>query len=256
MDWIIGGTKDSRDFIENILKLKKNIIVTTISEYGKKLLEKYEINVIVKSMKKEEMQEFIEKNKIKRIFDFSHPYAVNVSKNAIEIAKINYIEYFRFNRKTYNYKECIEFNEIEKLVRFTSTLEGNILNTLGSNSVEKFENLKNLENIYFRILPTKLSIEKVENIGVLPKKIIGIQGPFTKEFNSFIYKNYSIKYLITKESGDIGGEKEKIETALENKIEVLVLTKPIINYPWGTDDMEIILEKFKENIGDENEKTF
>ena len=39
MDWIIGGTKDSRDFIESILKQNKNnIIVTTATPYGKKLL--------------------------------------------------------------------------------------------------------------------------------------------------------------------------------------------------------------------------
>ncbi|MFK4785276.1 precorrin-6A reductase [Fusobacterium sp. MFO224] len=250
MDWVIGGTKDSRNFIENILELKENIIVTTISEYGKKLLEKYEVNVIVKSMEKVEMLKFIEKNKIKRIFDFTHPYAVNVSKNAMEISGIKGIEYFRFNRKTYNYKECIKFNKIEELTEFISDINENILNTLGSNSIEKFKNLKNLKNIYFRVLPTKISIEKVEKIGVLAKNILGIQGPFTKEFNSSIYKNYNIKYLITKESGDIGGEKEKIEAALENKVKVIVLKKPFIDYLWETDSMEIILGKFKEGMGD------
>ena len=135
MDWVIGGTKDSRNFIENILELKENIIVTTISEYGKKLLEKYEVNVIVKSMEKIEVLKFIEKNKIKRIFDFTHPYAVNVSKNAMEISGIKGIEYFRFNRKTYNYKECIKFNKIEELTEFKSVINEKILNTLGNNNI-------------------------------------------------------------------------------------------------------------------------
>ena len=57
MDWIIGGTKDSRDFIESILKQNKNnIIVTTATPYGKKLLEEYPIDVLVKPMDIDEMR--------------------------------------------------------------------------------------------------------------------------------------------------------------------------------------------------------
>ena len=42
MDWIIGGTKDSRDFVEKIKILgadTKEIVISTVSEYGKKLAE-------------------------------------------------------------------------------------------------------------------------------------------------------------------------------------------------------------------------
>lgn len=250
MDWIIGGTKDSRNFLENIIEFKENIIVTTTSEYGKKLLSEYNLNVIVKAMEESEMVDFIEKNNIKRIFDFSHPYAINVSKNAMKVSEYKDIKYYRFNRKTYEYNDCIEFDKLEELVKFISNLNGNILSTLGSNSIKKFNNLKNLKNIFFRVLPTKNAIEKVEHIGILAKNIIGIQGPFTEEFNVAIYKNYNILYLITKESGDIGGEKEKIESALKNNVKVIILKKPLLNYSWETDDLKIILEKFKENIGE------
>ena len=42
MDWVIGGTKDSRDFIKLLSEKNinlKNIILTTVSDYGKKLAE-------------------------------------------------------------------------------------------------------------------------------------------------------------------------------------------------------------------------
>jgi len=250
MDWIIGGTKDSRCFLKSLIEFRENILVTTISEYGKKLLDEYNLKVIVKAMEENEMLEFVETHNVKRIFDFTHPYAINVSKNAMKVSKYKNIEYYRFNRKTYEYDNCIEFNRIEELVEFVSNLNGNILSTLGSNSVKKFENLKNLKSIYFRVLPTVNAIQKVENIGVLAKNIIGIQGPFTKDFNCAIYKDYNIKYLITKESGDIGGEKEKIESALKNNIKVVILKKPLLNYSWETDDLKVILKKFKENIGE------
>ena len=38
--WIIGGTKDSRNILDEILKMKdKKIIISTATEYGGKLLE-------------------------------------------------------------------------------------------------------------------------------------------------------------------------------------------------------------------------
>ena len=39
MIWVIGGTKDSRDFLEKFVKYSDNIIVSTETEYGAKLIE-------------------------------------------------------------------------------------------------------------------------------------------------------------------------------------------------------------------------
>ena len=39
MIWVIGGTKDSRDFLEKFVKYDKDIIVSTATEYGAKLIE-------------------------------------------------------------------------------------------------------------------------------------------------------------------------------------------------------------------------
>ena len=39
MIWVIGGTKDSRDFLEKFVKYNDDIIVSTATEYGAKLIE-------------------------------------------------------------------------------------------------------------------------------------------------------------------------------------------------------------------------
>ena len=128
MDWIIGGTKDSRDFIESILKQNKNnIIVTTATPYGKKLLEEYPIDVIVKPMDIDDMRDFIKKYSIKRIFDFSHPYAQEVSKNAMDISKGVNILYYRFERKNLensfsDNKNIFYFTDIFEITDFISNL--------------------------------------------------------------------------------------------------------------------------------------
>ena len=58
-----------------------------------------------------------------------------------------------------------------------------------------------------------------------------MQGPFSKEMNLAMIHEYKIQYLITKRSGDTGGEKEKREAADESGVEVWYLERPQICYP-------------------------
>jgi len=47
-------------------------------------------------------------------------------------------------------------------------------------------------NLFIRILPTAASIQNAEKLEYLPKNIIAMQGPFSKEMNVAILKNYKI----------------------------------------------------------------
>ena len=122
MDWIIGGTKDSRDFIKLLSEKNinlKNIILTTVSDYGKKLAEESGAAVKSGAMNKDEMKIFVSQYNIERIFDFSHPYALEVSKNAMETARDTGKKYFRFERKNLE-NDCISFEKTDEQTVFMS----------------------------------------------------------------------------------------------------------------------------------------
>ena len=57
---------------------------------------------------------------------------------------------------------------------------------------------------------------------------------------------YGAQLVLTKESGDIGGFKEKIEAALELEIPVIVLARPQINYPVMVHSSEEVVEYIRE----------
>ena len=232
MIWVIGGTKDSRDFIESF-PFKKDLIVTTATEYGGKLLEEIEdIKVFCKRLSLEEMGIFIEENNIEKIIDLSHPYAEEVSRNAIESSKINNIKYVRFERENLVSEDgVVEFSELDFMIKYLESLEGNILVTLGSNNLHRFENIKNKINMYFRILPKWEMIKKAEDLGILPKNIIAMQGPFSKELNVAMMRQLNIKYIVSKKGGNTGGEREKIESAKEVGAISIMLSRPNIEYP-------------------------
>lgn len=233
MIWIIGGTKDSRVFLEKFASADKNIVVSTATEYGGKLLEGLPVKVVSERLPLELMREFVEKNSIKTIVDISHPYAFEVSKNAMKVAEEFSIAYYRFEREEIHIipNRFSEFQNINDLLEYCDKLEGNILVTLGSNNIEHFSKLKNLEKFYFRILPKWDMVKKCEDNGILPKNIIAMQGPFSLNMNKAMIEQLNIKYLVTKKGGVTGGEREKIDACNEKGIEVILLEKPEIQYP-------------------------
>ena len=95
MIWIIGGTKDSREIFEKLVEdTDRDILVSTATEYGGKLLEEYirknkdgkrKLKVISERLNEEQMEKLIQKESINLIVDASHPYAVNVSSSAIKV---------------------------------------------------------------------------------------------------------------------------------------------------------------------------
>ena len=233
MIWVIGGTKDSRVFLEKFASADKNIIVSTATEYGGKLLEGLPVKVVSERLPLELMRGFVEKNSIKTIVDISHPYAFEVSKNAMKVAEEFSIAYYRFEREEIHIipDRFSEFQNINDLLEYCDKLDGNILVTLGSNNIEHFSKLKNLEKFYFRILPKWDMVKRCEDNGILPKNIIAMQGPFSLNMNKAMIEQLNIKYLVTKKGGVTGGEREKIDACNEKGIEVILLDKPQIQYP-------------------------
>lgn len=247
MIWVIGGTKDSRDFLEKFASADKNIIVSTATEYGGKLLEGLPVKVISEKLPLETMRVFIEKNSIDIIVDMSHPYAFEVSKNAMRAAEEFSIPYYRFEREEIHIipDRFSEFENIDDLVKYCDGLEGNILVTLGSNNIERFAEVKELKKFYFRILPKWDMVKKCEDNGILPKNIIAMQGPFSLNMNKAMIEQLNIKYLVTKKGGDTGGEKEKTDACNEKGIEVILLDKPKIQYPNCYNNIDELIKNIK-----------
>ena len=244
MIWVIGGTKDSRDFLEKFIKYDNDIVVSTATEYGAKLIENLPIKISSEKMDKEAMLKFVDDNKITKVIDISHPYAFEVSKNAMKVAEEKNIKYFRFEREEVNIlpKKYKKFEDIESLIKYIENLKGNILVTLGSNNVPLFRSLKNLSNIYFRILPRWDMVKKCEDNNILPKNIIAMQGPFTENMNIAMMEQFNIKYLITKKTGDTGGEREKVSACDKLDVEIIYLEKKEIIYKNCYKDIDILIK--------------
>lgn len=233
MIWIVGGTSDTKVLLEKLSKKInfQNIIVSVTTEYGKKLLENFNVEIIQKILDKNEILDFLKFNNINTIIDTSHPYAENVSKNILEVIESYEIKYFRYEREITENSFDKEFENLNHMISYiNSNLKNkNILSTLGSKALEELINIQN-NNVYVRILPTTKSIENAEKRGFLPNQIIAIQGPFSESLEKEFLNFYKIDYILTKDSGDVGGTDKKISACQKLGVKILALSRPKVNY--------------------------
>lgn len=229
MKLVFAGTKIGRQYVQQLLECGEKVVVSTATEYGASLYEPHE-NLIVnsKKMNYEEMLAFIQDKNIDEIIDTTHPYAVQVTKNMIKCAKNLNIPYRAIERDSFIEKRGVNeltlANSYEEACNLLIEKEGNILLAIGSNNIEAFQKIPK-NRIYIRVLPTSKVLEKCESLGFTPKNIIAIQGPFSYEMNRAIFQDHQIQYMVTKDSGTSGGVEEKVQSALDMGVEVIMIPR-------------------------------
>lgn len=244
---VLGGTSDSIKICELINKkgFCNRYILSVTTEYGKDLADGIAKKIHLGKMSEEDMDKFIMENKVSFIIDATHPYATEVSKNAIKAAETTDTGYIRYERKSLleeiDYKGCRFADSIDEMCEMAKN-NGykRILIGTGSKNLAKYrENLPEIE-LFPRVLPTSEVIIECEKLGFNADNIIAMKGPFSKDMNVEMIKHYDIDLMLTKESGAAGGFLEKIDACEECGIDVIVLKRQRMDYPNQTSDLKDI----------------
>ena len=225
--WIIAGTSEGRKLIKYFADKDVQLLVSVATEYGAQLIEP-QANVIVKAVRMDcaAMEAFIVLNKPCMVIDATHPFATIVTDTIKKACAITEVKYFRLLRSAGDTSGCIEVNDYEEAAEFLSHVDGNIFLTTGSKTLDIFTQVPNYqERITLRILPMISSLEKATNLGYAPSKIICMQGPFSKELNAIMFKESKSKYIVTKDSGDVGGFPEKKAAAIDSGAQLVVIKR-------------------------------
>lgn len=241
---VLGGTSDSTRICNLLNEMNKEYIVSVTTQYGADLASKVAKNIVIKRMNMEYMINFINENNIDLIIDSTHPYAIEVSKNAIEVTGILNINYIRYERKSLledlDYDKVIKVKNTEEAYKQANKIGKNIFLGTGSKTIKEFtDNLKN-KNIIARVLPTSEVITMCEEVGLNADNIIAMKGPFSESINKEMYKQYNVDLVITKESGIEGGFLEKVNAAKSLSIPVIVIVREKLNYPNIVNDIKNI----------------
>lgn len=223
--WLIGGTSEGRALIKAMANLPVQLFVSVATDYGAELIEDQEnLTVLAERMDLEKMRQFLQKHQPACVIDATHPYAAIVTATVQEACALENTKYLRLLRPVGEAGDYITAKDFSEAVELLNNLEGNIFLTTGSKNLKDFTAVKNYkERIALRVLPMESSLKSALELGYKPANIVCMQGPFSKELNIATLRKYASDFMVTKDSGEVGGFAEKVAAAKEAGAKLIVI---------------------------------
>ena len=222
---LFGGTGEGRALAEWRVEQRIPHTVCVATEYGETLLPAG-AEARVGRMDRGEMEALMRAGGFSLAVDATHPYAVEVTENIQAAAEAAGLPRLRLLRQSGGGDGCLRAPDMAAAAELLKTLPGNVLLTTGSKELHHFAVPGLAERCCPRVLPMADSLERCLALGFPPKNIICMQGPFSKELNAALLRQYRIKTLVTKDTGGCGGFREKVEAAKEAGCALLVVERP------------------------------
>lgn len=221
---IFSGTTEGRLLSHLLAEKGADVTVCVATEYGcEEQGEAPGITVLTGRKTVEEMVELARGSDL--CVDATHPYAVEVTKSVRRACDAAGVPCRRLLRDRSADTDALVVDSAEAAAQLLADREGNILLATGMKELPAFAGIAPAR-LYPRVLPTGDSIAACEAAGIPHRNIIAMQGPFSRELNEALIRQFRIAYLVTKDGGKAGGFQEKVQAAENTGIELVLIRRP------------------------------
>jgi precorrin-6A/cobalt-precorrin-6A reductase len=165
------------------------------------------------------LAQYIRDESIDLLLDATHPYAAQISHNAVNAARLSGIPCWALRRPAWVPQPRDDWREVGDWAELISALQPfkRPLFTLGREPLEHLDEIPVHQFWTLRALDQYPGNERCE--------VIGARGPFLLDDERALFARYNIDVLISKNSGSSATE-PKLEVARERGVPVLVLKRP------------------------------
>ena len=213
---VFAGTEEGRKLFEYLYVCGVPVDLSVATEYGREMIEHGRHRVLVNRLDEQEMRELFQHNGYTLVIDATHPYATEVTENIQTSCYATGIPYLRVLRQSISEEGVVLCSDLSEAVNILSAGEGNILSAIGSKELAALTKIPSYQTrVFARMLPVPEALQTALSLGFPVKNLICMQGPFSKETNTALLRQFNCRYLLTKNSGTIGGVREKITAAKE-----------------------------------------
>ncbi|MBK3479172.1 cobalt-precorrin-6A reductase [Pseudomonas sp. MF6751] len=169
----------------------------------------------------EGLAQFVRNERISLILDATHPYAVQISRNAAEAARACGVPCWALRRPAWQPQPGDDWREVADWAELVEALKPfkRPLFTLGREPLQHLDEIPAEQFWTLRALDVYPGNERCE--------VIGARGPFLIEDERTLFEERRIDVLISKNSGSTATE-PKLEVARERGVPVLVLKRPVL----------------------------
>ena len=247
--WVFSGTSDGNALAAQLARGQdKNVVVSAASDHGGDMARQDCPGVSVWSGRQgvEARRRVLTHKHARLLLDATHPYASGMSEQLIGLSKELGIPYLRYERQSeYQPQDGELCASMEQAAARAAELGGRIFLATGSKDLATFMATPGAADKQWFVRQTAEPelIERALALGIPRERICAMQGPFSAEFNTALWRDWRIDCVVTKDSGGAGGYQAKVAAAKALGIPLLVVARPRVEYPALVDDIAGVLRE-------------
>ena len=233
---MFGGTSEGRELAKALSERGIPVLMCVATEYGQLCARECgTARVNAQRLDEKLLCSLLALEKPRVVIDATHPYAEKIGENIVNACNALGLRRIRVKRRALEQSGCVRFDDLEALVDWLCGVSGVIFSTLGIKRACALARIPDFAGrVWLRVLPCAESLNAALSAGFMPKRIICMQGPFSRELNQAMFAYAGARVLVTKESGAAGGFEEKLAAA-----NALGMTVAVLERPADTDGVEL-----------------
>jgi precorrin-3B C17-methyltransferase len=274
--WLFSGTGDGNALARALADRQGPIVVSTASEYGGEIAREDCPGVTVWAGRQgvEARRRALLASQARAIVDATHPFAQQMSEQLIGLSKELSIPYLRYERPSafdarsalgapdaVDIRDALDpqralnirgamgslCDSVADAAQRAIGIGQRIFLATGSKDLATFLNAPGAgqREWFVRITPEPALVRRAIDLGIPRDHILAMQGPFSEEFNTALWRDQRIDCVVTKDSGEAGGFSAKARAAAALKIPLLVIRRPQVAYPNIATSFEAVGEQLQ-----------
>lgn len=227
---LLGGTRETAALARGLAEAGYRVLVSTATEISLTVDVHANISRRSRPLDEEALVLLLTEHNIRAIVDATHPYAARAratARQAAERAAIPYVTFIRPEGISKNSGVLFACDH-EEAAETACSFGRPVFLTTGSRNLKPYvqKSREKGVNLLVRVLPEADSIRACSAAGIDEEFIVADRGPFSVETNREIMRRFGIGVLVTKDSGEPGGVREKLEAARLEGCYVVVIRRP------------------------------
>ncbi len=228
---LLSGTSEGREITARLSREGYKLITIASTEQGcKQALRNGSQEVVTGELGWNDLFNLLEQKAVRAVVDLSHPFPGRISNLTEDLCDQKGILRLRYVRDETNLPDnplIYPVSSWTEAAHKAASLGKTVFLTTGSNNLGVFMDAVKGQNlrVVVRVLPEHKVVKKCQDLGLAPRDIVAMQGPFSKEMNRITFKSYNASVIVTKDSGKAGGTDTKISAALSLNIPVVVIKR-------------------------------
>lgn len=243
--WVFAGTSDGNALAAQLAASGRRVVVSAATGYGGELARQDCPGAFVWAGRQgvEARRQALRQSQARVLVDATHPFATQMSQQLMDLSRELGIAYLRYERPSeLAAADPLACDDMAQAAQRAMQMGRRIFLATGSKDLASFLQADGADRHqwFARVTADPQFVARALELGLPRANLCAMQGPFSRSFNEALWRDWQIDCVVTKDSGQVGGYRAKLEAAQALGIPVLTVRRPALDYPAVAGDFDAV----------------